>query len=46
MWLETNLLFFGAIADLIHEHNELIREKAIEEYIESENESGDESKDE
>ena len=42
MWLETNLSFFGAIADLIHEHNELIREKAIGEYIESEDENEDE----
>ena len=50
MWLETNCLFFGAIADLIHAHNEQIRKKAIEEYNESlindEDESEDESKDE
>ena len=46
MWLETNLLFFGAFADLIHEHNELIRKKEIEEYIESEDESDDKSEDE
>ena len=41
MWLEVNLIFFTAIDNLIHEHNELIREKAIEEY-----ESKDESEDE
>ena len=43
MWLEVNLLFFGAIADLTHEHNEDIRRQAIEEYeYESEDESEDE----
>ena len=34
MWLETNRLFFGAIADLVHAHNEQIRKKTIEEYNE------------
>ena len=46
MWLETNRFFFGAIADLIHAHNEQIRKKAIEEYNECEDESGYESEDE
>ena len=47
MWLQTNCLFFGAIADLIHDHNEYIREKAIEEYSESLiNDGEDESEDE
>ena len=42
MWLEINSLFFGAIADLIHAHNKQMREKAIEEYTESEYENEDE----
>ena len=32
MWLENNFFFFNAIADAIHQHNEEIRQKAIEEY--------------
>ena len=32
MWLDTNRLFFFAIVDAINEHNEQIRQKAIEEY--------------
>ena len=31
MWLEANCLFFNAIADAIHQHNEEIRQKAIDE---------------
>ena len=49
MWLDVNLLFFDAIADVIHQHNEQMRQKAIEEYEdanESEGESEDESEDE
>ena len=38
MWLEVNRLFFGAIADLIHAHNESLTN--------DENESEDESEDE
>ena len=32
MWLKINRLFFFAIVDAINEHNEQIRQKAIEEY--------------
>ena len=52
MWLEANCLFFNAIADTIHQHNEEIRQKAIENFkkdeseAESEAESEDESEDE
>ena len=46
MWLGSNLMFFCAIADLIHDHNEYIRQKATEKYIENEDESGDENEDE
>ena len=51
MWLEANCLFFNAIADAIHQHNEEIRQKAIDEAKELlkqnyESESKDESKDE
>ena len=47
MWLQTNRLFFGAIADLVHVHNELIRKKAIDESLinDGEDESEDESED-
>ena len=30
VWLEANCLFFNAIADAIHQHNEQIRLKAFE----------------
>ena len=45
MWLEANCMFFNAIADAIHQYNEEIRQKAIEEVNEnkSESESEDES---
>ena len=51
MWLQTNRLFFSAIADLVHVQNKLIRKKAIDEYNESlindgKDESEDESEDE
>ena len=51
MWLEANCLFFNAIADAIHQHNEEIRQKAIDEAKEllkqnDESESEDESEDE
>ena len=49
MWLEANCVFFNAIADAIHQHNEQIRQKAIEEQnyeSESKAESEDESEDE
>ena len=55
MWLEANCLFFNAIADAIHQHNEEIRQKAIDEAkaslkqndeSESEDQSEDESEDE
>ena len=52
MWLEANCVFFNAIADAIHQHNEQIRQKAIEDFKEvesegkSESESEDESEDE
>ena len=45
-WFGFNLMFFSLIADLIHDHNECIRQKAIEEYIENEDESEDENEDE
>ena len=31
MWLEANCVFFNAIANAIHQHNEEIRQKAIDE---------------
>ena len=34
IWLEVNYSFFGAIANLIHDHNEVIRRKALEEHKE------------
>ena len=46
MWFEANCVFFNAIADAIHQHNEDIRQKAIDEQnyeSESEDESEDES---
>ena len=51
LWLEANCLFFNAIADAIHQHNEQMRQKAIEEVNEllkqnDESESGDKSEDE
>ena len=46
MWLEANCMFFNAIADAIHQHNEEIRQKAIEKFKEDESESEDESEDE
>ena len=48
MWLKANCLFFNAIADAIHQHNEEIRPKAIENFKEdeSEDENEDESEDE
>ena len=55
MWLEANCVFFTAIADAIHHHNEQIRLKAFVEAKEllkendedkSEGESEDESEDE
>ena len=42
-WLQANCLFFNAIADAIHQHNEQIRQKAIEDFEEEESESEDES---
>ena len=45
MWLEANCVFFNTIADAIHQHNEQIRQKAIEEQN-NESESEDGSKDE
>ena len=33
MWLEANCLFFNAIADAINEHNEQIRQKAIDDVM-------------
>ena len=38
MWLDVNYLFFSSMFDLIRDHNEYIRQKAIEEYNESEDE--------
>ena len=48
MWLEANCVFFNAIADAIHQHNEQIKQKAIEELNEykDESESEDEGEDE
>ena len=43
LWLEANCMFFNAIADAIHQHNEEIREKAIENFKENEGKSEDES---
>ena len=43
MWLKANFLFFNAIADAIHQHDEQIRQKAIDEFKEAESESADES---
>ena len=45
-WLEANCMFFSAIADAIHQHNEQIRQKAIENFQEDESESESESEDE
>ena len=53
-WLDINHLYFTTIADLIHNHNEYIRQKAIEEVkecirqkeLEENDESEDESEDE
>ena len=42
VWLEANCVFFNAIADAIHQHNEQIRQKTIDEQnydSESEDES-------
>ena len=38
MWLEAYCLFFNAIADAIHQHNEEIRQKAMENFKEDESE--------
>ena len=53
MWLNANRLFFTAIADAIHHHNEQIRLKAfvaaeelLKENAEDESESESESEDE
>ena len=46
LWLEANCLFFNAIADAIHQHNEEIRQKAIENFKEAGSESEYESEDE
>ena len=45
MWLEANCVFFNAIADAIHQHNEQIKQKAIEDFQEDESESEDEGED-
>ena len=54
-WLDVNYPYFSTIADLIHDHNEYIRQKALEELKEhkrqdenkeSEAESEDENEDE
>ena len=45
MWLEANCMFFSAIADAIHQHNEQIKQKAIEDFQEDESESEDEGED-
>ena len=34
MWLEANRLFFNAIIDTINEHDEQIRQKAVEDFKE------------
>ena len=45
MWLDANCLFFNAIADAIHQHNEEIRQNAVEEYAdESESENEEEQR--
>ena len=46
MWLNANRLFFAAIADAIHHHNEQIRLKAFVAAKEDESESKSESEDE
>ena len=48
LWLEANCMFFNAVADAIHQHNEEIRQKAIEKFKEdeSEDESENEGEDE
>ena len=46
MWLETNCMFFNAIADAIHQHNEQIGQKAIQDLQEAESDSEVESEDE
>ena len=46
MWLEANCVFFNAIADAIHQHNEHIKQKAIEELNEYKNESDSEDESE
>ena len=45
MWLEANCMFFNAIADAIHQHNEQIRQNAVEVFLKQkeESESEDES---
>ena len=43
IWLDTNSLFLCAIVNAINDHNEQIRQKAIEEY---EDDREDETKDE
>ena len=46
MWLEANCLFFNAIIDAINDHDEQIRQKAIEEVeTVTENTNEDESED-
>ena len=54
-WLDVNYRYFRTIANLIHDHNEYIRQKALEKFKEhirqkalekNENESEDESEDE
>ena len=48
LWLKANCVFSNAIANAIHQHNEEIRQKAIENFKEDESkdESEDESEDE
>ena len=46
MWLNANCLFFTAIADAIHHHNEQIRLEAFEELNEYKDESESESESE
>ena len=48
MWIQANCIFVNAIADAIHQHNEQIRQKAIEDFKEDESKdkSEDESEDE
>ena len=46
MWLQANCIFVNAIADAIHQHNEQIRQKEIEDFKEEkeiEEDSEDES---